>query len=60
MIVGKNSWKALLLLLYVAISIIAAIGCFTHKDPVMIGTGVALLLCNGRITYDKYKSLNNY
>lgn len=60
MIVGKNSWKAMLLLVYVAISIIAAVGCFNQKDPVMIGTGVALLLCNGRIVYEKYKELNNY
>lgn len=60
MIVGKNSWKAMLLLVYVAISIIAAVCCFTTKDPVMIGSGVALVLCNGRIVYKKYKELNNY
>lgn len=60
MIVGKNSWKALFLLVYLAITIIAAIGCFTHSDPVMIVTGVALLLCNGWGIYEKYKSMNNY
>lgn len=57
MITGKNSWKGLLLLVYVALTICASIGCFLANNPFFIGVGITLLLGNGCITYKLYKSL---
>lgn len=59
MIIGKNSWKGLLLLVYVALTIVAAIGCFLTNIPFFIGVGIALMGCNGYITYELYKALQN-
>lgn len=59
MIVGKNSWKGLLLLLYVALTLCAAIGCFLAPDVFFTVVGVLLIGCNGYITYELYKALQN-
>lgn len=60
MIVGKHSWKGMLLFLYVALTICAAIGCFISKDTFFIVVGVALLLCNGYVAYEFYRGLKNF
>ena len=57
MIVGKHSWKGMLLLLYVALSICAAVGCFLAGETFFIVVGVALLLCNGYTTWEFYQAL---
>lgn len=57
MIVGKNSWKGMLLLLYVAITIVASIGCFLTNIPFFIGVGLLLIGCNGYLTVKQYKAL---
>lgn len=62
MITGKHSWKGLLLLVYVALTICAAIGCFLNSKPFFNVVGVALILCNGYVTYKFYdvlKTLSN-
>lgn len=57
MLTGKNSWKGMLLLGYLFITLVAGIGCFAHKDAVMTGVGIALLLCNGKVAWKEYKGL---
>ena len=57
MIVGKHSWKGMLLFLYVALTICAAIGCFISKDIFFTVVGVALMLCNGYTTWKFYQAL---
>lgn len=57
MIVGKHSWKVMLLLLYVALTICAAVGCFLAGETFFIVVGVALLLCNGYTTWEFYQAL---
>lgn len=49
----------LLLLLYVALTIVAAVGCFIQQDTFFIVVGVLLLLCNGYVTFELYKALQN-
>ena len=59
MIVGKNSWKGMLLLLYVALTLCAAIGCFIAHDVFLTVVGVLLICCNGYVAYKRYKNLQN-
>lgn len=59
MLVGKNSWKGLLLLLYVALTIVAAVGCFIQQDTFFNVVGVLLIVCNGYVTFELYKALQN-
>ncbi|MBR4094745.1 MAG: hypothetical protein IKK23_05010 [Bacteroidales bacterium] len=57
MLIGKNSWKGLLLLIYVALTIRAAIGCFLANIPFFVGIGITLLLGNGYAAAELYNRL---
>lgn len=59
MLIGKNSWKGLLWLLYVALTICAAIGCFLANIPFFAGVGIALLLGNGYAAAELYNIIND-
>jgi hypothetical protein len=59
MIVGKHSWKGLLLWLYVALTIVESIGCFLAGYTFFIVVGIALLLCNGWVAWQIYRTLQN-
>lgn len=58
MIIGKNSWKGFVLLLYVVITLCAATCCMMAEFTFFKVVGTLLLLCNGYVTYDAYKALN--
>ena len=58
MIYGKNSWKGLILLLYVVITLCAAIGCVIAPQGFFNVVAALLLISNGVVVWDIYKTLN--
>lgn len=57
MLIGKNSWKGMLLLVYVALTLVASIGCFLHGNTFFAIIGVLLLISNSYIACKSYKAL---